>query len=77
VVALADSLPISKLMAKVEGEFVQQRMRAARETTAPSKHKIRCRSIFLQEHFEILNHKSLVREFFTDFMEVSVVAQKM
>jgi len=52
-------------------------MRLARESSLQSKHKIRCRSIYLKDVFEICNHKSLINDVLTDYMEVLIVADKM
>lgn len=51
-------------------------MRLTRESLQ-AKYKIRCRSIFLKEVFEICNHKSLVKEFLTDYIEVLIIGEKM
>jgi hypothetical protein len=35
---------------------------------------VQCRSVFIKEVFEICDHRSLVRDVLSDFMEVTIVA---
>jgi hypothetical protein len=72
VIAVPADFTVAQLLGKVEQEHALLQQRLTGEHTG----KLKCRTIFIKEVFEVCDHRALVSDVFTDYMEVTINADK-
>jgi len=72
VVAVPGDSTVTQLLSKVEQEYALQQHRLTREHPV----RLKCQSIYIKEVFEVCDHRSLVADVLTDYIEVTIFAER-